>query len=177
VAQPLHAASCTLGNSSSVDRVLSLTPTKTDHFGVALFGTMVPLERNYVRSHPTEKEEFGLPKLDVHIRFDDDMRTNLTAACERLVAILDSAGYPAAIQGDVPTLRPGNSVHFGGTVRMHESPRYGMLNAWNRLHAVENVVVADASSFTTGPEKNPTPTVMALAARAADRLASDLRVS
>jgi choline dehydrogenase-like flavoprotein len=58
---------------------------------------------------------------------------------------------------------------------MHRSPKLGMLNAWYRLHAVDNVVVADASSFTTGPEKNPTLTVMAIAARAAHRLAEDLR--
>jgi choline dehydrogenase-like flavoprotein len=50
-----------------------------------------------------------------------------------------------------------------------------MLDAWNRLHAVPNVVVADASAFPTGPEKNPTLTVMALAARAAHRLAEDVR--
>jgi choline dehydrogenase-like flavoprotein len=32
----------------------------------------------------------------------------------------------------------------------------------------------DSSCFTTGPEKNPTLTAMALAARAADKLARDL---
>ena len=37
------------------------------------------------------------------------------------------------------------------------------------------MAVVDASSFTTGVEKNPTLTVMALSARAADRLADDLR--
>jgi choline dehydrogenase-like flavoprotein len=58
---------------------------------------------------------------------------------------------------------------------MHRSPQYGMLDAWNRLHAVPNVLVCDASCFTTGAEKNPTLTAMALAARAADRLADDLK--
>jgi len=50
-----------------------------------------------------------------------------------------------------------------------------MLDAWNRLHAVRNVAVVDASAFTTGPEKNPTLTAMALAARAMDHLAADLK--
>ena len=66
-------------------------------------------------------------------------------------------------------------MHFAGTCRMHDSPRLGMLDAWSRLHAVRNVVVADSSAFTTGPEKNPVLTAMALAARASDRLAHDLR--
>ncbi len=68
-------------------------------------------------------------------------------------------------------------MHYGGTVRMHSAPRFGMLDAWNRLHAAPNVLVTDAACFTTGPEKNPTLTAMALAARACARLASDLRTA
>lgn len=48
---------------------------------------------------------------------------------------------------------PGTSVQFGGTVRMHQCARYGVLNEWNRLHRVDNVAVVDASCFTTGVEK------------------------
>jgi choline dehydrogenase-like flavoprotein len=43
------------------------------------------------------------------------------------------------------------------------------------VHGAPNVVVADSSVFTTGPEKNPVLTAMALAARASDRLGRDLR--
>jgi choline dehydrogenase-like flavoprotein len=50
-----------------------------------------------------------------------------------------------------------------------------MLNASGRLHSVPNVVVADSAAFTTGPEKNPVLTSMALSARASDLLAADLR--
>jgi choline dehydrogenase-like flavoprotein len=56
---------------------------------------------------------------------------------------------------------------------MHADPRYGVVDGWNRLHAAPNVIVADMASFTTNPEKNPTLTAMALAARAAHRLATD----
>jgi choline dehydrogenase-like flavoprotein len=65
---------------------------------------------------------------------------------------------------------------YAGACRMHASPKFGMLDAWNRLHAVRNVVVADSSAFTTGPEKNPVLTAMTLAARGTDRLARDLHV-
>ena len=50
-----------------------------------------------------------------------------------------------------------------------------MLREDNRLHAVPNVLVVDSSAFTTGPEKNPTLTSMALASRACRKLAKDLR--
>ncbi len=66
-------------------------------------------------------------------------------------------------------------MHFAGTCRMHASPQFGMLDKWSRLHAVPNVVVADSSAFTTGPEKNPVLTAMALAARASQRLVDDMR--
>ena len=69
---------------------------------------------------------------------------------------------------------PGSSVHLAGTVRMHDDPEFGVLDRWNRMHDVDNIVVCDLSCFTTGPEKNPTPTAMALAIRAAERLADDL---
>jgi len=43
------------------------------------------------------------------------------------------------------------------------------------LHAVPNVVVADSAVFTTGPEKNPVLTAMALGARAGHHLAQQIR--
>ena len=87
---------------------------------------------------------------------------------------MSAAGRPVRIPGPFHELHPGSSVHFGGTVRMHADRAFGVLDAWNRVHDVPNLVVADSSCFTTGPEKNPTLTAMALAARAADRLADDL---
>jgi choline dehydrogenase-like flavoprotein len=60
---------------------------------------------------------------------------------------------------------------------MHQSKQFGMLDGWNRLHAAPNVLVVDTSSFTTGPEKNPTLTSMAIASRACLHLAEELRAS
>jgi choline dehydrogenase-like flavoprotein len=60
---------------------------------------------------------------------------------------------------------------------MHALPKFGVTDGFNRLHDIPNVLVVDASCFTTGVEKNPTVTVMALAARSADRLARDLRTN
>jgi choline dehydrogenase-like flavoprotein len=69
----------------------------------------------------------------------------------------------------------GDANHYAGSCRMHDSRELGMLDRWSRVHDVPNVVVADSSAFTTGPEKNPVLTSMTLAARAADRLAGELQ--
>lgn len=112
--------------------------------------------------------------LILHTRHPPESRRALDEARDQLVQALSAAGWnPRVRVWQVEVV--GNSVHYGGTCRMHASPRFGMLNAWSRLHAVPNVAVADSAAFTTGPEKNPVLTAMALAARAADRLACDLR--
>ncbi len=177
--EPLLATSWTLGLSSpSVrDRLLSLTPLKTRHVGVQVFGTMRPVPEHCVRPHPTAVDEFGLPQLEVTIRFASDEIANVTATRQRLVELMADAGYRCVVDPVVPQLQPGAAVHYGGTVRMHRSPDYGVVNDWNRPFDVPNLVVADASCFTTNSEKNPTLTAMALAARAATRLAADTKAA
>lgn len=175
--KPLLAYAASVGNVSSKDRVLSLARVKGKTFGVQVYGTMIPLESHRVEVQPDIKDEFGLPGLDIHLSYNEDEIQNMVDARERLMAILDSAGYHGTVTYSNPEFVPGASIHFGGSIRMHESPKYGMLNEWNRLHTVNNVVVADMSCFTTSPEKNPALTTMALSARAAERLAQDLKSS
>jgi len=136
---------------------------------------MVPEEKYYVGAARDDKDEFGFPALEVHISFDKNALDNMVKAREHLVQLMQDAGHKGAIREIVPTLVPGTAKHYGGTARMHASPKFGVTDGFNRLHEIPNVLVADASCFTTGAEKNPTLTVMALAARSADRLARDLR--
>ena len=175
---PLLAASCTLGNATQerLEQILAFTPIPTRTFGVNIFGTMVPLASNYVTLDASAKDDFGARLLDIHIRHDEETLRTVAAARDRLIMIFEAAGYRGVVR-DVSSKPPGASVHYGGTVRMHSSPQYGMVDGWNRLHTIRNVAVVDASCFTTGVEKNPTLTVMALAARAGDRLADDLKTA
>jgi choline dehydrogenase-like flavoprotein len=173
---PLLATSWTIGLLSSIkEKILSLTPAKARGLGVQVFGTTIPQEKYYVQPYCDKRDEFGLPLLDICMQYDDEVIQTMVDARERLLNLMSEAGYRCTIRELVPQLHPGSSVHYGGTIRMHRSPEYGMADAWNRLHAVPNVIVGDASCFTTGPEKNPTLTLMALAMRAADRLACDLK--
>ncbi len=112
--------------------------------------------------------------MSIKIRLDDETRGMLEAARDRLLEILEAAGFAPKVKL-WHVAPPGSAVHFAGTVRMHSSPKFGMLDGTNRLHAAPNVLVVDSSAFTTGPEKNPTLTAMALASRACRLLAKDLR--
>jgi choline dehydrogenase-like flavoprotein len=172
---PLLASSWTLGAFGTVGKIKSRLGQKTTYFGVQVFGTMVPEEKYYVAPAKSDKDEFGFPALEVHIRFDEKILDNMVNAREHLMQLMQDAGHKGAIREIVPTLVPGTAKHYGGAARMHASPRFGVTDGFNRLHDIPNVLVVDASCFTTGAEKNPTVTVMALAARSADCLARDLR--
>ena len=172
---PLLASSWTIGAFGTMGKIKSRFGQKAKSFGVQVFGTMVPKEDYYVRPAKSHRDEFGFPALEVHISFEKNVLDNVIKAREHLLQVMEDAGHRATIRDIVPQLVPGTAKHYGGTARMHASPKYSVTDGYNRLHDAPNVLVVDASCFTTGAEKNPTLTVMALAARAADRLARDLR--
>jgi choline dehydrogenase-like flavoprotein len=147
----------------------------TSEFGLVTFATMLPEERHQLKLDATRRDQFGMPMLDIHIRYPDSVSQTVAATHESLRAILLRAGIRATIECPLDRLVPGSAAHYGGAARMHSSPEYGVLDAWNRVHGATNVSVVDASSFTTAVEKNPTLTAMALAARAANHIADDLK--
>lgn len=175
-APPLYAAAAAqwTGTAIRARSILGGSPGRLPWIGFNVIGTMAPSPENGVRldrRRCANKESAGLA---VHIRRPAESEAALTKTRDEVLDLLDVAGVgPRTRLWKVEEL--GNSIHFAGTCRMHDSPRFGVLNAWNRMHAVANVMVADSSAFTTGPEKNPVVTAMALSARASDKLACDLR--
>jgi choline dehydrogenase-like flavoprotein len=174
---PLLATSWTLGTASLADRIRSRFGQQATKVGVQMIGTMIPSEACVAKPSASQKDEFGLPALDVCIRYSEAEVDNVVRARQHLINVLGDAGCRATLGDIVPTLFPGTIAHYGGTARMHEKPQYGVVDSWNRIHDVPNVLVCDAACFTTAAEKNPTLTVMAIATRAATRLAHDLRHS
>jgi choline dehydrogenase-like flavoprotein len=172
---PLLATSWTLGTASKKDTIRSRFGLKGTAVGVQVLGTMIPSEACVAKPSASKKDEFGLPALDVCIRYSDAEIDNVIRARKHLIDVMSEAGCPSIIDEIVPTLFPGTSAHYGGTARMHSRREYGVIDAWNRTYDAPNVLVCDAACFTTACEKNPTLTVMAIAARAATRLAHDLK--
>lgn len=64
----------------------------------------------------------------------------------------------------------GTVSHIQGTTRMGVDPADSVVDGDLRHHTVRNLVVLGAGVFPTCPAGNPTPTLSALAVRAADRL-------
>jgi choline dehydrogenase-like flavoprotein len=74
-----------------------------------------------------------------------------------------AALVPYPLLGDRATY----TAHLAGTARMGDDPESSVCEAGGSLHEVENVFVADASTFPTFPGFNPTNTIMANALRIA----------
>jgi choline dehydrogenase-like flavoprotein len=128
-----------------------------------------------------------LPQADNRIDLDPDVRDFLgTPAAritysphrhEQVAAVVLGArveAYQAAAPGAIgsailpfPILDDGPiyTAHLAGTARMGEDPGTSVTDASGRLHEVDNVYVADASTFPTFPGFNPTLTIMANALR------------
>lgn len=178
-APPLYTAACMQwsGTEMLAESVRRGTPWRLSWIGFSVFGTMAPVPDNWVAiddkasatTHPK-----GLPRLTLHVTHPPESKIALEKARDDLMHALRHAGMQPSLR--IWDINPvGEAKHYGGTCRMHASPKYGMLDRLNRLHAVRNVAVVDSSSFTTSPEKNPVLTAMALAARAAHHLATDLQ--
>ncbi|MGZ4762295.1 MAG: GMC oxidoreductase, partial [Ilumatobacteraceae bacterium] len=172
--RPMTGASMTIGLADNRrERLRSMFGRTTTTFGVQVFGTIVPREDSTVSIDADADGDLDA-RLVISTRYDGSAAEAMATVRDRFRKIFAELGVAAEPRGPFHELTPGSSVHYGGTVRMHASPEFGMLDSWNRLHAVPNVVVCDASCFTTGPEKNPTLTAMAIAARAGRHLAEQL---
>ena len=164
------AASWTVGLASSRDRPKTYVGRAGTRFGVQVFGTMEPTPEHRVSLRDGQTDENGDPVLNIHFGYDQSTIDDMLATRQRFIDVFATAGVSARVETTGVSLTPGESVHYGGSIRMHESPEFGMVDKDCRLHAVQNVQVVDTSVFTTGPEKNPTLTAMAIAARAMETL-------
>jgi choline dehydrogenase-like flavoprotein len=172
---PLYAAAyMQWGSASDLARTfIAGQPGQSNRIGFSIFGTMPPTVDNYV-ALDEERRAAGRSALKFALRHPPEAIALLESARDELVGMLERAGWEPRVRV-FKIEPPGNSVHYGGTCRMHVSPELGVVDRYSRVHGVRNVVVADSAVFTTGPEKNPVLTSMTLAARASDRLAQDLR--
>jgi choline dehydrogenase-like flavoprotein len=134
------------------------------------YGEMLPNKKSYIDLDYEKLDAYGLPMARRHVWFgENDMK--IFAEMRRWSReILEAAGAEYHSESDEP-----QTNHELGGCRMGTDPRTSVLNADCRAHDVSNLYVVDGSVFPSASEKNPTHTIMALAARTADHMADRLR--
>jgi choline dehydrogenase-like flavoprotein len=127
----------------------------------------LPLPENRV-TLADEKDRHGLPVAHFSYSQCDNDKQLVQAAQESMETILEAAGAT-----EVMTVK--RYAHLVGGARMAARAEDGVVDADLRTFAVPNLYVTDGSVLPTQGAANPALTIMALAARAADRLIAGAR--
>jgi choline dehydrogenase-like flavoprotein len=127
----------------------------------------LPLPENRV-TLADEKDRHGLPVAHFSYSQCDNDQQLVDAARESMETILKAAGAT-----EVMTIK--RYAHLVGGARMAAREEDGVVDADLRSFAVPNLYVTDGSVLPTQGSANPALTIMALAARAADRLIAGSR--
>ena len=146
-------------------------------FSIGGYGEGLAFDWNYVEIDPGGlRDRFGIPQVRFHTNAEYPhayaIRDEMYAQMEEIMKASGAEVFPYKKEAPYPL---GSVTHEAGGTRMGDDPKTSVLDKWNRCHDVKNVVVADAASFVTHPEKQITHTIMALAYRASDHLAEEFR--
>lgn len=80
---------------------------------------------------------------------------------DKIIEIFNEAGAKT-IWKDLGGHGIAATVHQCGTCRMGDDPTTSVVNRYGQIHDIDNLYVADASTFVTGGAFNPALTIMAL---------------
>lgn len=132
----------------------------------------VPRKRNRIRTNPNNKDEWGIPGVDVTFEnHPQDFRAQ-SYVVERCKEIFKAAGASEVWSAGTEVHHRGSS-HLMGTCRMGTDPDRSVINSYGRAHDVDNLFVVDGSPFVTSSGYNPTETIYALAFRTAEEIIAE----
>ncbi|HEX8934686.1 MAG TPA: GMC family oxidoreductase, partial [Pseudonocardiaceae bacterium] len=112
-----------------------------------------------------ETDPYGQPVARLDYTLSDNDKANMAYSTQVITNILH-----AAEAQDVLTIQ--RFAHLIGGARMGSSPQTSVVNANQRVWAVPNLFIADGSVCPTQGAANPALTIMTLASRLAQRMAS-----
>jgi choline dehydrogenase-like flavoprotein len=132
-------------------------------------GEMIPNEDSFCDLDPTTKDKWGIPVLRFHWKWGESeirQAKHMQATFNEVFRLL--GGAPDNTPFEMP--QPGGAVHEVGGARMGTAPHNSVIDAYNQCWDVKNLFVLDGAAFVSTPDKNPTLTIMALAARSSARI-------
>ncbi|MBT8084502.1 MAG: GMC family oxidoreductase [Woeseia sp.] len=132
--------------------------------------TSLAVERNNITLDPTHKDQWGRAALRMTYRDHDDDLAMAAFLQDRAMELFDAAGARQAWRYPVEAQTGG--AHLLGTCRMGDDPQTSVVDRNHRSHDVSNLFICDGSSFVTSGRGQPTLTIMALAFRAAEKIAA-----
>ncbi len=155
-----------------------LPPKKSNRFPLFYQTEHAPLYDSRVTLDESSKDDFGMPRLDVRIRFSEIDHRTVRTFVEQFKKRIEESGIGTfhLSAGDMDLLdNPENHAfnsnsHNIGTTRMAHDEEHGVVDVDCRVFGVDNLYVAGSSVFPTSSHANPTLMIIALAQRLADHL-------
>jgi choline dehydrogenase-like flavoprotein len=137
-------------------------------------GECLPYFDNKVTLHKDQKDQWGMPLLQVDCEYKSNELNMLKDMLQSGQEMLERAGFKNIGAYDSGQA-PGLGIHEMGTARMGRDPDSSVLNSYNQVWSAKNVFVTDGSCMTSNACQNPSLTYMALTARAADHAVNELK--
>jgi choline dehydrogenase-like flavoprotein len=139
-------------------------------FSFAGFGEVLPYEENHVAIDPNVVDAFGIPVLRISMEWKENEKKMIPDMGYAAAEMLEAAGGKNIRPFFFLDRVPGYGIHEMGIARMGADPKNSVLNQFQQTHDIPNLMVTDASGFTSGGCQNPTLTIMALTVRSTDHL-------
>jgi choline dehydrogenase-like flavoprotein len=143
-------------------------------FSATIMGEVLARYENHVEIDKSVVDAWNIPVLSIQTKYTDNEFNMARDAVDTAMELAHDAGFEVLAKNYDPN-PPGYSIHELGTCRMGDNPKTSVLNKWCQSHDIKNLVVVDGSSFVSGGWQNPTMTIAALAMRASEHLAEEMR--
>lgn len=143
-------------------------------------GEMIPNRESYCEIDEGAADRWGIPVLKFHFQWSDEeiqMARHMQNTFQQIVLTMGGK----VIESYGPNERwgiseGGEGIHEVGGARMGNDPASSVLNSHCQAWDCRNLFVADGAPFVSLSEKNPTLTIMALAWRTSEYIASQMRI-
>lgn len=145
------------------------------YFSIEAQGECLPRYENYVELDHDKKDVWGIPVLHINASYGENESEMAKAMRQDIGSILDALKVKNATPPNQDLSVFGKNIHECGTARMGSDPKKSVLNRYNQVHDVKNVFVTDGAAFVTQGCYEPTLTIMAISARAADYIVNSYR--
>ena len=125
---------------------------------------------NYLDLDPTYKDEYGDPLLRATYKFGSNERPIAEFGVEKCVEIMEEMGADIVEADEIPDEfdHVFSGGHYTGGVGMGADPETSAVNSYLQMWDVDNLFVVGGSAFPQFGGHHPTPTIGALAYRAAE---------
>ncbi len=122
----------------------------------------------------TEKDYFGMPKMNFKFRLTDTDLANIEAARAVQKKVVNSFGKEIK-DGGQTLMPPGTSLHYEGTTRMGtENDGESVCDTYSKVWNFDNLFIGGNGVIPIATTSNPTLVSVALAVRSAEKIVEKL---